>query len=138
VTAGICEEILYRGYLFWYLGHRLEPIPTLVVASVIFGFGHTYQGLRGVLLTTAVGAFLGLAYGVTGSLFAPMLIHALMDLHSGHLGYVAFRRERELLAEATAEPAGPVGPLEGPTPEPAAPAPGSEGTTPEPARDPVV
>ena len=93
VTAGICEELLYRGYLIWYLTHGLGFWPAAAVASVLFGLGHAYQGPRGVLLTAAVGAFLATIYWITGSLFAPMVLHALMDIHSGHLAHAAFERE---------------------------------------------
>ena len=99
VTAGVCEELLYRGFLLWYLGHWFGPLPAVGVGAVLFGIGHSYQGTRGILLTAAVGAFMGAIYLVTGSIVAPMVIHALMDIHSGHLAYVAFRREREALAE---------------------------------------
>jgi membrane protease YdiL (CAAX protease family) len=92
VTAGICEELLYRGYLIWYLGHWMGLIPSIVVAAVLFGIGHAYQGPRGVLVTAAVGLFLGLVYAISGSLYAGMVLHALMDVHSGHLGYVALSR----------------------------------------------
>jgi len=93
VTAGVCEELLYRGYLMWYLSHWLGYVPTIAVAAALFGIGHTYQGWRGILTTTAVGAFFGVIYLLTRSIFAPMLIHALMDIHSGHLAFVAFSRE---------------------------------------------
>jgi hypothetical protein len=43
-------------------------------------------------LTTVVGAFLSAVYWITGSLFAGMLIHALMDLHAGYLSHLAYRR----------------------------------------------
>jgi membrane protease YdiL (CAAX protease family) len=85
VTAGICEELLYRGYLIWYLGHWLALLPAAFVASVIFGLGHLYQGPRGVATTTAAGAFLAMVYLITGSLYAGMVIHALMDLYAGNL-----------------------------------------------------
>lgn len=104
VTAGVCEELLYRGFLFWYLGHWLGPLPAAGVSALLFGIGHSYQGPRGILLTTAVGAFLSAIYAVTGSLIAPMVAHALMDIHSGDLGYAAFRRARELEEKAPQEP----------------------------------
>jgi membrane protease YdiL (CAAX protease family) len=90
ITAGICEELLYRGYLIGYFSHGLGLIPSAVLATVAFGVGHSYQGVRGVLTTTAAGAFLAAVYLLTGSLFMSMVLHALMDVHSGHLGYVAF------------------------------------------------
>ena len=35
VTAGVCEELLYRGFLLWYLGHWLGPAPSLALASFV-------------------------------------------------------------------------------------------------------
>jgi len=103
ITAGVCEEALYRGYLLWYFQHGLGLIPAAAASTVAFGIGHSYQGLRGVLTTGAAGAFLAAVYLVSGSLLMPMLLHALMDLHSGHLGYVAFSREDAARARAALE-----------------------------------
>lgn len=101
LTAGICEELLYRGYLIWYLSHWLPIYPAAALASLLFGIGHIYQGWRGVLTTGFVGAFLSAVYLLTGSLFAGIVFHALMDAHSGQLMQAAYERER---APAAAEP----------------------------------
>lgn len=94
ITAGICEEVLYRGYLIWYLqGLGLALIPAALVSSLIFGFGHLYQGWSGMIKTGAVGAFLAGTYLLSGSLFVGMLIHALMDMYSGRLLHMAWSRE---------------------------------------------
>ena len=128
VTAGICEEILYRGYMIWYLSAWVFVLPALIPlreffvqhpflvaaagSSLIFGVGHAYQGLRGVLLTAAVGGFLAAVYWVTRSLFAGMLVHALMDLHAGYVTHLAYSRARErAAAEALAERAAEEVPL---------------------------
>lgn len=95
ITAGICEEVLYRGYMIWYLQRLgLSLIPAGLAASLIFGFGHLYQGLRGVILTTLVGAFLTGVYLLSGSLLAGILIHALMDMHSGRMLFAAWSRRQ--------------------------------------------
>lgn len=95
VTAGISEELLYRGFMLWYLAHFTSLVVAGVIAAAIFGIGHSYQGARGMLLTGMVGSFFVAVYLVSGSLFVPMLLHALMDIHSGHLAYVALRRWQE-------------------------------------------
>jgi membrane protease YdiL (CAAX protease family) len=92
VTAGVCEELLYRGYLLWYFGHGLSIFPALAVAAAIFGFGHAYQGWKGVLGTTLVGALLGTVYLLSGSLWPAMLIHAITDIHAGSLAHAALTR----------------------------------------------
>lgn len=105
-TAGVCEELLYRGYLIAYLATWLPAPAAAAVAALVFGIGHSYQGARGVLTTTAAGAILGFAYLVSGSLLPGMVAHALGDAHSGHLAYVALRRQAEA-PQAAAEPADP-------------------------------
>ncbi len=104
VTAGVCEELLYRGYLMWYFGHVAPWWLAWAVAAIAFGLGHAYQGSRGVLLTASVGAFFGGVYLLSRSLYLPMLMHALMDLHSGHLAWRAYEREREERAAIAAPP----------------------------------
>lgn len=105
LTAGICEELLFRGFMLWYLNQYMALIPAVAVAAVVFGVGHAYQGSRGIVLTGIVGAFFAAVYLVSGSLFPGMLLHALMDAHSGHLAHVALVRGAERdAARAEAEP----------------------------------
>ncbi len=106
VTAGICEELLYRGYLIWYLASWTAVIPAALAASAVFGFGHAYQGPRGVALTALVGVFMSAIYLLTGSLVACMAIHALMDLHAGHMAQAAFARMEAGSAPVAETPAG--------------------------------
>jgi membrane protease YdiL (CAAX protease family) len=49
-----------------------------------------------------VGAVLAAAYLLSGSIYVGMALHALMDLHSGHLMMRAYERETELGREAAA------------------------------------
>jgi uncharacterized protein len=87
VTAGICEEILYRGYLLYYMRTWLPGISAIVTAIVVFGLAHLYQGGRGILLTGLAGAAAMGLYLVTGSLVAPMILHATIDLANGFMAY---------------------------------------------------
>lgn len=84
-TAGICEEIVYRGFLLHYihfLPFRLSLTWALVVSSVIFGIGHLYQGVLGAVQTTVVGFLFGAVFVATGSLLLPMVLHAALDLRA--------------------------------------------------------
>jgi membrane protease YdiL (CAAX protease family) len=85
VSAGICEEIAYRGFLIAYLTAFLGLWPAVVMSSLFFGLGHAYQGIRGVLKTGGVGLAMALLFVFTGGLWAPMLVHAVVDLTSGHM-----------------------------------------------------
>jgi len=85
ITAGICEEILYRGLLLAVLAAGLGTWPAVVLSSAIFGVGHAYQGGKGVAKTGAVGLVMALLAVGSGSLFVPMLVHAVVDLTGGRI-----------------------------------------------------
>lgn len=93
VTAGICEEILYRGYLLWYLQSLVPRGTAIVAAVVVFGVGHAYQGVRGIIGTGVAGAIAMAVYLLTESLLAPIVLHAALDLVNGLMAYRAFREE---------------------------------------------
>ncbi|MHC4213412.1 MAG: CPBP family intramembrane glutamic endopeptidase [Planctomycetota bacterium] len=95
VTAGVCEEVFFRGYLIAYL-MAVFATPFWVAAllsSVVFGFAHAYQGPLGIPRTAAAGGLLALLYGLTGSLWAPMVVHAVIDITSGRIAYAAINQE---------------------------------------------
>ena len=82
LSAGICEEIVYRGWLLFAL-HRelaLTGSAALVVAAVLFGLAHSYQGPLGVLSATLAGVLMCVLYVASGTLLVPMALHALIDL----------------------------------------------------------
>jgi len=86
LTAGVCEELSYRGYLLHYLHGSLAGGPSLsltlawLLSSLAFGLGHLYQGRVGVLRTTVAGLMFGLLALITGNLLLPIILHALVDL----------------------------------------------------------
>jgi len=85
VTAGVCEEILFRGYLMAFLLPLVGVSGAVVVSSLLFGFGHAYQGWSGIVKSGVLGAIMAGIYLLTGSLFAPILVHALIDMVSGQI-----------------------------------------------------
>ena len=87
LTAGICEETLYRGFLLWYLSAWMGPVAGVVLSSLIFGLGHIYLGVAHVPKTAIVGLFFAGVAIASGSLWPAMLLHAAIDWNSGELSY---------------------------------------------------
>ena len=85
LTAGVCEEVLCRGFLLWYLDHWLGSWWSVLAASGLFGMAHLYQGAKGVVRTAVVGGLLAALYRLSGSLLWPILAHAAIDLGAGML-----------------------------------------------------
>ena len=83
ITAGICEESLFRGFLLHYL--HVFPFAVgltlaLLISALIFSLQHLYLGAGGVAATAFSGVIFGLLFILTGSLLLPMLLHAATDL----------------------------------------------------------
>lgn len=87
VTAGICEEIIYRGFLVWLITAWAGLIAAILISSAIFGFMHIYLGVAQVPRTAIIGLVLALVVVASGSLWPAMLIHAAIDLTSGEMGF---------------------------------------------------
>jgi membrane protease YdiL (CAAX protease family) len=52
----------------------------LVISSLIFGLGHLYGGVGGVVESAITGFLLGLLFMLSGNLLLPIILHALIDL----------------------------------------------------------
>ena len=100
-TAGIVEETLWRGYMFWYLGHIMPLWAAAIVTSVVFGFGHIYQGVANVPKTILVGGVFAGLYLLTGSLWLPMLLHAVFDAVQGKAVYRLLSSTSAMSSSAT-------------------------------------
>jgi uncharacterized protein len=83
VTAGVCEEWLYRGFFLAVVAALAGGLQTwllVVVAAAAFGLAHVYQGAVGILTTGLLGGVMAALYLQTGSLLLPVLLHAAIDL----------------------------------------------------------
>jgi uncharacterized protein len=83
VTAGVCEEWLYRGFFLAVVAALAGGLPTavlVVVAAVAFGLAHAYQGPAGIVATGLLGGVMAALYLQTGSLLLPVLLHVVIDL----------------------------------------------------------
>jgi membrane protease YdiL (CAAX protease family) len=92
LTAGFCEELIYRGYLqrqFTALTHAVTG--GIVLQAIAFALSHSYQGWKFVLLIAVFAAMLGLLAHWCKSLRPGMIAHALQDGISGILASHALR-----------------------------------------------
>ena len=93
ISAGFCEELLFRGYFqqqFLRLG-RGRLWAGVAASSVLFGCAHLYEGAAGVLSITLFGAMFSLLASKRRSLRPGMLAHAW---HDGLSGLVLFLLQR--------------------------------------------
>jgi len=83
LTAGVGEEMAYRGYALTTLAGVAGAGWAAVITSLVFGVLHGYQGWLGVARTASLGGLLAWGYLASGSLWAPMAAHVVLDLVLG-------------------------------------------------------
>jgi membrane protease YdiL (CAAX protease family) len=87
VTAGLCEEFLYRGFaLAAIIRAGLPAWGAVVISSVLFGLAHIYQGPGGSVSTMLLGGLFGTARIAYQSLVPVVLWHSAVDLVAGVAG----------------------------------------------------
>jgi membrane protease YdiL (CAAX protease family) len=76
-AAPLFEELFFRGFLFKGLELSfLRPAGAVIVTSALFAGTHAQYDLYGMATIFFVGLLLGAARLSTGSIFAPMILHA--------------------------------------------------------------
>lgn len=84
VSAGICEEAIYRGYLQRQFTALTRNVPAgIILSAAMFGASHVYQGLRGALPIALLGALTGILAHWRGSVRPGMISHAWQDVFAG-------------------------------------------------------
>lgn len=90
ITAGFCEETIFRGYLITrlrlYTNTKSWILP-VILASLSFGSGHAYQGWGGLILITTYGAMFALLYLHTGTLWPVVIAHFLQDFMAPYMPF---------------------------------------------------
>src|SRR5690606_23302091 len=82
VSAGICEELIFRGFLINYYAAVLPGgwNGAILAAALVFGLDHGYQGWKGMLQTAVLALTFTLLFVLAGNLWVPMILHAQLDL----------------------------------------------------------
>ena len=85
ITAGICEELLYRGFLIPYLHYNFKVQDWTIIAvlsGIIYGLSRLYQGFKGFSQTALTGFAYTYVYLFSGSVVPAMVFHILVELRT--------------------------------------------------------
>jgi hypothetical protein len=104
VTAGITEEVVFRGFLIGALAVWLPVWAAAVVALALFVGAHVYQGLTGMVRILPASTVLTLIFLLSGSLWPGIVLHTVVDVAGGEMMWILRNRRRSgaAAAEATA------------------------------------
>lgn len=87
-SAGICEEIVFRGFLVTYISHHFAHLDyglwlAIIIPALVFSLSHLYQGWWAVLKIFIISMLFGAIFIYSGSLILVIAIHITIDLVSG-------------------------------------------------------
>ncbi len=89
ISAGIGEEIVFRGYLQRQFQAATGSVVTaIILQGAIFGLAHTYQGWKQGIVIAALGMLYGALAAWRRNLRANMLAHAWSDIFEGWLRFI--------------------------------------------------
>jgi uncharacterized protein len=91
LSAGFCEEFIFRGYLLWVFQLGLGLWAAAAFSVVVFAVAHAYQGIKGILATGIVGGLFTVVVVICGSLWPAIVLHALVDIGQGLIAWLALR-----------------------------------------------
>ena len=77
VAAPLCEEIVFRGYMYPVLKKHAGVWPAAVCVSLVFAAAH--GSLAALLPLFVLSGLLVLVYEKTGSLWAPIAVHCCFN-----------------------------------------------------------
>jgi len=87
ISAGICEEAVFRGYLQQqFLALTRSAPAAITISAMLFGLAHAYQGWRGTVVIGTLGLLLGILAHWRGTVRTGMIAHAWQDSVAGLLG----------------------------------------------------
>jgi membrane protease YdiL (CAAX protease family) len=92
ITAGVCEEMAFRGYLQKQLQALTGSVAVAVLGQgVVFGLFHLYQGWKNVIVVSVLGVMFGALAAWRRNLRANIMVHAWGDVWEGWLKFVVWR-----------------------------------------------
>jgi uncharacterized protein len=92
ITAGICEEMAFRGYLQRQFHALTGNIIVAVLAQgMVFGVFHAYQGWKNVVVISVLGILFGALAAWRRNLRANIMVHAWADVWGGWLQSIVLK-----------------------------------------------
>jgi CAAX protease family protein len=91
ITAGITEEIIFRGYLIWALSFFMPLWAAAIGALAVFTILHIYQGAKQLPAVFVMGALVTVIFLLSGSIWPAIALHIFVDMINNSTAWAARR-----------------------------------------------
>ncbi len=96
MSAGVCEEIVFRGFLIRYIDSLSGYLPpsianngdtiAILIPAILFAVSHFYEGRTAVVKIALLAVLFGYMFACSGSLLLPVLLHFALNFVQGVIG----------------------------------------------------
>ena len=86
ISAGVWEEIYFRGFLLAYLTYFFGVLSAVIASSLVFALAHLYQGWVNAGIVFAMGVIFSVIFVWSGSLWLAMFLHVVIDANAAFVG----------------------------------------------------
>lgn len=98
LSAGVFEEIVYRGFLVTFFQQIFSGIPSastwaLLTPALVFSLAHYYQGPKAVFKILVLSLLFGMIFWYSQSLLIVIILHTLIDLSGGILSIIMAKKK---------------------------------------------
>lgn len=87
ISAGICEEIIFRLFVFEFLNENTNLITTFIVTNLLFAVTHIGSGKSNLISSFILGLLFSAIYFFADNIWLAILLHISIDINAGLLGY---------------------------------------------------
>ena len=87
ISAGICEEIIFRLFLFEFLKENANLLIAFVLTNIIFAITHIGSGKQNIISSFILGLLFSAIYYFTENIWIAVILHIAIDINGGILGY---------------------------------------------------
>lgn len=97
LSAGICEEIIFRLFIFSYLIENANLVIAFILTNVIFALTHIGSGKQNIISALILGLLFTAIYYFTNNIWLSIILHSAIDISAGVLGYYSNKFEMKTI-----------------------------------------
>ncbi|WP_435136215.1 CPBP family intramembrane glutamic endopeptidase [Formosa sp. A9] len=87
ISAGICEEIIFRLFLFEFCREHTMLGFAFIIPNIIFALTHIGSGISNLIIAFILGLLFSVIYYFTQNIWLAVLLHIAIDINTGLLAY---------------------------------------------------
>ena len=99
LSAGICEEIIFRLFMFSYLLVNTSLVTAFILTNVIFALTHISTNKQNILNAFILGLLFTAIYYLTDNIWLPIILHSSIDVNLGYFSYQALNFKKTVITK---------------------------------------